>query len=71
MFQYIFFVIDRWEDTGRSVISGLIIKSQKDPKDYVCAYDELLDYLNGPEENTALMVKEVVKIILLLPMFCH
>jgi len=48
-----------WEDTGRSVISGLIIKSQKDPKDYVCAYDELLDYLNGPEENTALMAEEL------------
>jgi len=48
-----------WEDTGRSVISGLIIKSQKDPKDYVCAYDELLDYLNGPEENTTLMAEEL------------
>ena len=65
MFQNIFSVIDRWEDTGRSVISGLIIKSQKDPKDYVCAYDELLDYLNGPEENTALMVIQVSNDIVL------
>jgi len=48
-----------WEDTGRSVISGLIIKSQKDPKDYVCAYDDLLEFLNGPEENMTMMAEEL------------
>ena len=41
-------ILYRWEDTGRSVLSGLIIKSNKDPKDYVCAYDDLLEFLNGP-----------------------
>jgi len=48
-----------WEDTGRSVLSGLIIKSNKDPKDYVCAYDDLLEFLNGPAENSTIMAEEL------------
>ena len=43
-------------------MSGLIIKSDKDPKDFVLAYDELLDFLNVPSsemDNKAVMAEEL------------
>ena len=40
-------------------MSGLILKADKDPKDFVEAYDEMLDYLDGPPENGEIMAEEL------------
>ena len=36
----------RWRDAGRKIISTLLVKSDQDPKLFVEAYDELVDYLH-------------------------
>ena len=35
----------RWADTGRRVISSLLVMSDKDPKDFATYYDDLIAYL--------------------------
>jgi hypothetical protein len=32
-------------DSGRQVFSDLIVRADKDPRDFVEAYDDLVDYL--------------------------
>ena len=48
-----------WADSGRQILSDLLIQSNKDPKDFQTAYDEMLDFLNGPAENIAQMAEEL------------
>ena len=48
-----------WADSGRQILSDLLIQSNKDPKDFQTAYDEMLDYLNGPIENVEQMAEEL------------
>ena len=48
-----------WAESGRKILSDLLIQSDKDPKDFQAAYDEMLDYLNGPEENITQMAEEL------------
>ena len=38
----------RWVDTGRQVLSDLMSRSDKDPKDFAAAYDSLVEYLAVP-----------------------
>jgi hypothetical protein len=39
------YLSNRWIDSGRKVFSDLIVRAQKDPVDFVEAYDDLVDYL--------------------------
>ena len=48
-----------WADSGRQILSDLLIQSNKDPKDFQTAYDEMLEYLNGPAENIEQMAEEL------------
>ena len=48
-----------WADSGRQILSDLLIQSNKDPKDFQSAYDEMLEFLNGPVENIAQMAEEL------------
>lgn len=48
-----------WADSGRQLISDVLVQLDKDPKDFQTAYDEMLSYLNGPEENIAQMAEEL------------
>ena len=35
----------RWIETGRKMLSDLLARSEKDPKDFCLAYDNLVDFL--------------------------
>jgi hypothetical protein len=48
-----------WADSGRQILSDLLIQSDKDPKDFQSAYDEMLEFLNGPPENISQMAEEL------------
>ena len=48
-----------WADSGRQILSDLLIQSDKDPKDFQSAYDEMLEFLNGPDENILQMAEEL------------
>ena len=45
-------------DTGRQMLSDLMSRSEKDPKDFVVAYNELLAFLEI-SENIELMATEL------------
>ena len=34
-----------WVDSGRKVFSDLLVRAEKDPKDFVTSYDDIIDYL--------------------------
>ncbi len=56
----------RWIDSGRNVFSDLILQAQKNPAEFVEAYDDLMEYLSK-KSNLDLMEEELqsrnVKII--------
>ncbi len=49
---------DWWVDNGRKILGDLMIRSDKDPTDFVQAYDDLLEFLSS-EENMDIMMDEL------------
>lgn len=47
-----------WSDNGRQMLAELLVKSDKDPKDFIQVYDELLDYLHV-DEHIEIMAEEL------------
>ncbi|XP_059098175.1 mitoguardin-like [Tigriopus californicus] len=47
-----------WIDSGRKILSELLVKSDRDPKDFVTAYDDLIAYLSN-DENLEQMSTEL------------
>ena len=48
----------RWSDNGRKILTELLVRSDKDPKDFVQVYDELLEYLEE-EKHMEIMAEEL------------
>ena len=40
---------DWWVDSGRTILSALMVRADKDPKDFIQAYNDLIDYLSEQE----------------------
>lgn len=38
-----------WVDSGRTILSALIVRADKDPKDFIQAYNDLIEYLSDQE----------------------
>merc|ERR1719245_1965021 len=47
-----------WSDNGRKILTELLVRSDKDPKDFVQVYDELLEYLEE-EKHMEIMAEEL------------
>jgi len=47
-----------WSDNGRQMLAELLVRSDKDPKDFIQVYDELVDYLNE-DEHIEIMAEEL------------
>merc|ERR1712223_751871 len=47
-----------WSDNGRQMLAELLVKSDKDPKDFIQVYDELLDYLHV-DDHIEIMAEEL------------
>ena len=54
--KFIFFF--RWADNGRKILAEIMIQSEKDPKDFIQVYDDLLEFL-GSEDNIEIMADEL------------
>ena len=48
-----------WASSGRQILSTLLIQLDKNPQDFYAAYEEMLSYLDGPEENFTQMLEEL------------
>jgi len=48
-----------WSDNGRQMLAELLVRSDKDPKDFIQVYDELLDYLSEDDEHIEIMAEEL------------
>ena len=60
-FKHIMNVLENrawWVDSGRQILSGLMVRSNKDPKNFVNCYNELMDYL-GKDQNVSIMAEEL------------
>ena len=41
------------------MLAELLVRSDKDPKDFIQVYDELLDYLSEDDEHIEIMAEEL------------
>ena len=48
----------RWSDNGRRILAELLLRSDKDPKEFVQVYDGLLEYLDD-ESHLEIMAEEL------------
>ena len=48
----------RWVDNGRQILAELLVKSDKDPKEFIQVYDDMLEYLQE-EEHMQIMMEEL------------
>ncbi|GLH10188.1 Mitoguardin [Gryllus bimaculatus] len=51
-FQYLFKDHSTWQwfaDTGRQILTDLLLYADKDPKDFLIAYEDMLDFLQDPD----------------------
>lgn len=47
-----------WVDSGREILSQLLVRSEKDAKEFLIYYDDLLEFLNE-EDNMKIMEEEL------------
>ena len=52
------FFFYRWVDNGRQILAELLVKSDKDPKEFIQVYDDMLEYLQE-EEHMQIMMEEL------------
>lgn len=48
-----------WADNGRAILAQLLVKSDKDPQDFLTAFEDMVDYLKGGEQIITQMQEEL------------
>ena len=56
--NFTFLCYYRWSDNGRRILAELLLRSEKDPKEFIQVYDGLLEYLDD-ESHLEIMAEEL------------